>query len=159
MHPQTQANRLAALVQQKAHFPRYELALPLVTVKRSTLDSLKKKDIFILGVKALECILVKDAIICANVALIMQKDRYYFRIISIVSKKIKANENSKYKTVLCVLGSLKSRTLRTGDLIDVSQFELKSVTVIYENKTIAKGTLVNVEGKLAVQIDKVEKDE
>jgi len=159
MHGETQANRLAALMQKKAHFPSYELALPLVTVKSSTLARRKVKDIILLGLEQLECVLVKDGRVCANLSLTIKNGRYYLKIEKNDSEMILTTDSHKYETLLCVLGTLKSRTLEVGHLIELSELDLEKVTVIQKDKKIAEGTLINVEGKLAVQLDKVEKYE
>jgi len=159
MHGETQANRLAALMQKKAHLPSYELALPLVTVKRSTLARLKVKDIFLFGLEQLECVLVKDGCICATVVLTIENGRYYLKIEKNDSETILTSDGYKYETLLCILGTLKSRTLEVGHQIEMSQIKLDKVTVIHKDKKIAEGTLINVEGELAVQMDKVERYE
>jgi len=159
MHGETQANRLAALMQKKAHFSSYELALPLITVKSSAIDRLKVKDILLLGLEQLECILVKDGRIYANLALTIDNSRYYLKIEKNDSEIMLTSDSHKYETLLCILGTLKSRTLEVGHLIELSQFDFKKVTVIQKDKKISEGTLVNVEGELAIQMDKVERYE
>jgi len=161
MHGETQANRLAELMQKKAHFPSYELALPLVTVKSSTLLSLKVHDVFLLGLEQLECVLLKDGLVCAKLALTVENGRHYLKIEKnneiIVSEPSQKHERVLFR--LGTLGTVKSRTLEVGHLIVLSQIDLEKVTVIQKDKKIAEGTLINVEGKLAVQLDKVEKYE
>ncbi len=159
MHGETQANRLAALMQKKAQLPSYELALPLIQVKRSTVARLKVKDIFLFGLKQLVCILVKDGRICAHVTVSIENGRYYLKIEKNDSEMILTSDSHKYETLLCILGTLKSRTLEVGHLIEMSQIKLEKVTVIQKDKKIAEGTLINVEGELAVQMDKVDRYE
>jgi len=159
MHGETQANRLAALMHKKGNFPSYELALPLVTVKSSDLGNLSVDDIFLLGVKHLECILLKEGVLCAKVVLSKEKNRHYFKIEKNYNECLDSSSGRKYENVLFSLGMLKSRTLEVGHLIDISQLALEKITVIHKEKKIAEGSLINIEGELAVQMDKVDKHE
>ena len=159
MHREKQANRLVTLMQQKAHLPSYELALPLVTVKSSAIARLKVKDIFLLGLTHFEAILLKDAQVYADVILSIKNGRHYLKIEKNDTHKVDTKQSQKYEKLLFSLGMVKSRTLDVGHLIDISQLKLHKVTVIQNDKKIAEGTLINVEGVLAVQMDKVEKYE
>lgn len=157
MHGETQANRLASLMQQKGHTPSYEFALPLVTVQRSDIKKLSTDDVFLLGVKVLEGMLIKEHFLCAKVVLYQENNRYFLEIKERKSRTIAYN-SKKYEKLLFVLGTLNSRSLDIGHTIDISSLSFKEISVIHKKKKIAEASLVSVDGELAVKIDKVEKN-
>jgi len=75
MHGESQANRLASLMQKHHTVPSYELALPLVTVRSSSLDTLKVDDVLLVKQKKLECILLNNDIIYAEIILTKETNR------------------------------------------------------------------------------------
>lgn len=155
MHGETQANRLSELMQKKGTLPSYELALPLVTVRSSELEKLASEDVLILGLKRLQCVLLNKDTICANVILVKQDNRHTMQIVNIENENIKSNENKKYKNIKLSFGMVCSRTLTLGHKIDISQINLELVALIHRDKKIATASLINVNGEIAVKIDKV----
>ena len=68
-----------------------------------------------------------------------------------------SNNSKKYQALKFSLGKLQSRKLDIGYRIDITARPLQDVTVMVEENIYATGYLVNVDGELAVKIDKVEK--
>lgn len=158
MNAETQANRLATLMAKKGHLPSYELALPLVTVRHSQLKKLAVGDVFLLGFAHLECLMIKDNMIRATVQLERNQNRYCFRIIKLQEEMMLTRERKKYESVRFVLCSIQSRTLALDHTVDILASQLETIKILVNDKKVAEASLVNVEGELAVQIDKVEKD-
>ena len=154
----SQALRLAQMMQNKVTtYPSYELALPLVEVGRAKLKNLSVDDVLLLGLNDLEFVLIDNENICARVVVEMIGESCYLEIINIDKHSIKPNDSKKYQTLKVSLGELQSRKLDIGYRIDITQRSLQNVTVRIEENNYARGFLTNVDGMLAVKIDKVEK--
>lgn len=153
-----QALRLAQMMQSKVTaYPSYELALPLVELGRSKLKKLVEDDVVLLSFETLEFVLMENEDICANLVFKMIDERAYLEIVNIDKESVKSNYSKKYQTLKISLGTLQSRKLDVGYRIDITQRPLEDVTVIVEGNKYASGSLVNINGELAVKIDKVEK--
>lgn len=156
MKSENQALRLAQMMQDKvAIYPSYELAFPLVEVGHSKLKKLSVDDVLLLGVDDLVFLLIKHESICAKMVLKMVGESCYLEIINIDKEPIKSNNSKKYETLKISFGKFQSRKLDVGYRIDITKKPLENITVNVEGNKYASGTLVNVNGELAVKIDKV----
>ena len=157
MKRENQALRLAQMMQNKVTtYPSYELALPLVEVGRSKLKKLSTDSVVLLGLHDLSFVLIENENICAKLAVEMIEDRCYLEIVNIDKQPVIVNDSKKYQLIKISFGKLQSRKLDIGYRIDVTQRSLKDVTVILEGNKYASGSLVNVDGELALKIEKVE---
>ena len=159
MNGETQANRLAQLMQKKGYLPSYALALPLVSIRSSSLKKLESGDILLLGLNSLECVLIDDNKVCANVVLMKQNNRHGMQIIKIDNETLKSTDSKKYEEIKLIFGKVQCRTLTVGHMIDIAQVNLEKVTLVSQERKIATASLINVEGEIAVKIDKVGKDD
>lgn len=157
MNGKTQANRLSELMQKKGHLPSYELALPLVTVRSSSLKKLASEDVLLLGLNCLECVLIHNDTICANVVLIKQNNRYVLEVLEL-KEAVKYYDNKKYENIKISFGMIQSRIVSMGHTIDIAQTDIEKVALLLNEKKIATASLINVDGEIAVKIDKVEKN-
>lgn len=157
MHGETQANRLAQLIQKQGNLPHYELALPLVTVRSSSLKKLDVNSVLLLGLSDLECVLMDENLICATVILIKLPYGYAMQVLDVEKEPIVQHDNKKSEMIKLSFGKIQSRTLDIGHTINVSQVNLEKVTLVYKEK-IATASLINVDGEIAVKIDKVEEN-
>ena len=157
MNGETQANRLAQLMQNKGHLPSYELALPLVTVRSSSVKKLASGDVLLLGLNSLECVLLDSGKICANVVLIKQQNRHGLKIVEVAKNPSIPSDSKKYEIFKLSFGMIQSRTLLVGHMIDIAQINLDEVALLLKEKKIATASLINVDDEIAVKIDKVEK--
>ena len=158
MHGETQANRLASLMQKHKSLPSYELALPLVTVQSSSLDNLEVDDILLLRLDVFECILLNNDILYANVIPVHEKRRVMIKVLDMVNRKVSKTQRKEHEVLKLSFGTVQSRILEVGHTVDVSHMDLETVSLMRKKKKIATASLVNVDGKMAVQIDKVEKN-
>ncbi len=158
MHGETQANRLASLMQKHKSLPSYELALPLVTVPSSSLETLSVGDVLLLKFDVFEGILLKSNVRYAKVILVREKRRVMMQIIDVTKRKIPQTQRKVHEVLTLVFGTVQSRILEVGHTIEVSPRDLETVFLMRKKKKIATASLVNVDGKMAVQIDKVEKN-
>ena len=158
MHGETQANRLASLMQKHKSLPSYELALPLVTVQSSSLDNLEVDDVLLLRLDVFECILLNNDILYANVIPVHEKRRVMIKVLDMVNRKVLKTQRKEHEVLKLSFGTVQSRILEVGHTVDVSQMDLETVSLMRKKKKIATASLVNVDGKMAVQIDKVEKN-
>ena len=155
MHGENQANRLASLIKKHHSVPTYELALPLVLVKSSRLDALKKDDILLLKQKHLEYILLNNDTILAKATPMVVAHRYIIRITALVQSKLAKSQKHTHEVLKLSCGELCSRIIEVGHTIELAGIEMQSVTLVRKGKEIAKASLHNVHGEIAVQIDKV----
>ena len=158
MHGETQANRLASLMQKHKSLPSYELALPLVTVQSSSLDNLEVDDVLLLRLEVFECILLNNDILYANVIPVHEKRRVMIKVLDMVNRKVLKTQRKEHEVLKLSFGTVQSRILEAGHMIDVSHMDLETVSLMRKKKKIATASLVNVDGKIAVKIDKVEKN-
>ncbi len=155
MRGETQAVHLAKMMKNHKLYPEYELALPLIQVKKNSLKRLSKTEIFLLGFENLDMILLEEGRICANVAINEAKNSRKIQIIQCIKDTLIQCDNKKYETVKISFGMIQSRKLEVAHTIGVTSLNLQKVTIFVDDKPIAKGSLVNVDEEIAVQIDEV----
>ena len=155
MRGETQALHLEKMMQKHNLYPEYELALSPIEVKKNVLKKLVSGDLFLLGLDSLEMILLEEENISANVLLNKSGESSKIKITHL-HKNVSVQTNSKkYEIVKFSFGMLQSRTLEVGHQIETAQLNLKEVSVYVDGENIAKGSLVNVDKEIAVQIDEV----
>ncbi len=158
MKHENQALRLAQMIQNRVTaYPSYELALPLVEIGHSKLKKLSVDDVVLLGCDDLIFVLIENENICAELEIKVTGESCCLKIINIDKHPIVSNNSKKYQALKFSLGKLQSRKLDIGYRIDITARPLQDVTVMVEENIYATGYLVNVDGELAVKIDKVEK--
>ncbi len=157
MRGETQAIHLAKIMQKHKLYPEYELILPFVQVKKNSLKRLSSGDVLLVGLDCLKMALLEEGTVCANVVIDKSENSRKLRIIQLSSGMIKEADNKKYEIVKISFGIIQSRTLEIGHKIGLTSLNLKEITLVVEGKNIAKGSLVNVDEEIAVQIDEVRK--
>jgi ribosomal protein L17 len=155
MHGESQATRLASLMQKHHTLPSYELALPLVTVLSSRLDSLKIEDILLLKQKRFTCILINNDTIFAEMILAKEHNRYVMKVVDLAKRKMPKTRRKLHDVLKLSFGNVYCSALQIGEVIEVSHIDLLRVQLVRKNKNIAEAFLLNVDGELALQIDKV----
>ncbi len=157
MRGETQALHLEKMMQKHKLYPEYELALPPIQVKKNSLQKLSKGDILLLGLDRLEMILLEEGNISANVVLNESENGSKIKIIKLNRSATEQPNSKKYEIVEFSFGVIQSRTLEVGHQIETTQLNLQEVLLHVNGKNIAKGSLVNVDEEIAVQIDEVRK--
>lgn len=156
MEDNNQALRLAQMMLKKVKtYQSYELALPLVEVGRSKLKKLSVDDVLLLGLDELSFVLIENEKICAHLTFIMRDEYVDLEVLNTAIYPIQGINSKKYQTVIISFGKLQSRKPYVGHKIDISYRSLQEVELVVEGNKYASGTLVNVNGELAVKIDKV----
>ena len=155
MHGETQANRLASLMQNHKSVPSYELSLPLVTVRSSSLASLKAEEVLLIKQKKLECILLNNDTIVADVIVEKSQNRYVLKVRSLHKRKLPETQRKAHEVLKLSFGEVQSRILEVGHTIELTQIDLHKVILMRKNKIIAEASLITVDEEIAVQIDKV----
>ena len=155
MKAETQALHLEKMMQKHRLYPEYELALAPIQVKKNALKKLVIGDLFLLGLDSLEMILLEEDNISANVLLNKSGESSKIKIIYFHKDASVQTNSKKYKIVKFSFGMLQSRTLEVGHQIETAQLNLKKVSLYVDGENIAKGSLVNVDEEIAVQIDEV----
>lgn len=155
MRGETQALHLEKMMQKHTLYPEYELAFPPIQVKRNSLQKLSKGDILLLGLDSLEMILLEEENISASVVLNESGNGSKIKIIKLNKSTIEQYNSKKYETINISFGMIQSRTLEVGHQIETTQLNLQEVLLHVDGKNIAKGSLVNVDEEIAVQIDEV----
>lgn len=155
MKAETQALHLEKMMQKHKLYPEYELALSPIQVKRSSLKKLSKGDILLLGLDTLEMILVEEGGICASVVMTENENSNTIKIIELIKDTLKQANSKKYEVVEFSFGVIQSRIVEVGHQIETAQLNLEEVSLYVNGKNIAKGSLVNVDEEIAIQIDEV----
>ena len=153
---ETQAVRLAKMVQRHGTHKSYLLALPLVTVQSDTLKKLSVGDVFLLGLESLELILIDKETIYARVVLKKLRSKHYLELIELKEEQSTSSKRKKHVNLCFSCGEVKIQTLKVGHTIEMTQVDLAHINVVLENKNIAVGSLISVDNEIAVKIDKVE---
>ncbi len=155
MKHETQALHLAKMMQKHTRYPMYELTLPLITVRSNKLKKLSVDDVLLTGFDRLEFLLIDRDTICANMQLKPMENTHGAEIVYLTEDTIKQSNSKKYKTLKILFGTVQSKALEIGSTIDITHINLEKVTILSEGKTIAEGSLVNVDEEIAIQIKKV----
>lgn len=155
MKSETQAQRLAEMVQDRMHYPAYQLALPLAEVRRSKLKKLRVDDVLLTGFDTLECVLIEGRTICAKTVVRYAGNTPRVEIVQLSEDTVGDAGNEKYSMLQCSFGTVKSKVLALKHTIDIAHIDLEQVSLNSEGKMIAQGILVNVDEEIAIQIKKV----
>ena len=155
MKRETQAQRLAEMVQDQMHYPAYQLAFPLVKVHRSKLKKLSIDDLFLTGFETLEFVLIEGKRVCARTVFADSGSTPKIEIVDLSEDAIEDLGNKKYSILQFSFGTVKSKVLALKHTIDIAHIDLQQVSINSEGKTIAQGILVNVDEEIAIQIKKV----
>ena len=154
MRGETQAVHLAKIMQKQKHHPEYELALPLVKIKKSSIKKIMQGDVVLLGFTTMDMILLLEEKVCAHVILVQENKSRKIEII-LADEHVYTNDNKKYEILKCSFGIVQSRKIEVGHKIDISSLSMSEVSLTVKNKTIALGSLVNVDDEIAIQIKEV----
>jgi len=155
MKAETQALHLEKMMQKHTLYPEYELALAPIQVKKNALKKIVSGDLFLLGLDNLEMILLEEENISANVLLKKSGESNKIKITHLYKNASVQTNSKKYEIVKFSFGMIQSRILEVGHQIETAQLNLKDVSVYVDGENIAKGSLVNVDEEIAVQIDEV----
>lgn len=155
MKDETQSLQLTDMVVKRKLYPEYELFLPSILVKNSSLKKLSKGDIFLLGDNCLNIKLVKDENFFANLKIEQHETKLSVEILTIEKYAPLVNDSKKYETIKLSFGFLQSRVFEVGYKINIASIDLGKVDLMIKNKTIAKGKLVSVDEEIAVEVTKV----
>ena len=152
---ETQALRLAQMVQKHATHKSYELALPLVEVRSDKLKKLSVGDVFLLGLDSLALILIDGETIYASVVLKKLRSNHYLELIEVKKEQVDKAKHKKFVKLRFSCGEVKIQTLKVGHSIEMAQIDLENINLVLENKQLAVGSLISVDDEIAVKIDKV----
>lgn len=154
MKNETQAVRLANMMQRQPLCPKYELALPLIQIKKSALKKLSEGDVLLLGFENLEMILMEGQKNIAEVRLERTRQNS-IEIVSLNKEIQNQMGEKKYKLLKCSFGFVQSRKIEVGHKISISSLNLEAVELFSGETCVAQGFLVNVDEEIAIQIKKV----
>lgn len=155
MKSETQAFHLAKMMQDHTHYPKYELALPLVSIRSKNLKKLSLDDVLLLGLNVLEFVLMDAESMCANVVLKDMENIHELEIVHLDEDTVYPVDSKKYDTLRLSFGTVQSKVLEVGETIDITHIDLGYVTLLSENKKLAEGSLINVDNEIAIKIEKV----
>ncbi|MBD3789658.1 MAG: hypothetical protein IE885_04730 [Campylobacterales bacterium] len=156
MKSETQASKLARLMQDRSKYPEYELALPLFGVRKSALKKLALNDVLLLGLGTLELVLIENERIKAA-ARVEKGQPNTLKIIYLSKDTLQQVPDQKYKIVKCSFGKLPCKKLEIGHTCNIAMLNLQEVELFVEGNKLAAGSLVNVDEEIAIQISKVKK--
>jgi flagellar motor switch/type III secretory pathway protein FliN len=155
MKSETQALHLTRMMQKHALYPSYDLAFPPMMVRSKSLKKLSVDDVLLIGLDTLELVLIDGDTICGNVLLKQRGNTLGTEIVSLAEDTVKQSNSKKYKTLKVLFCRVQSKVLELGSTIDTNCIDLEKVSLSVEGRTIAEGSLVNVDEEIAIQIKKV----
>jgi len=155
MKGETQAVLLEQMMQNKKVQTSYELILPLFMLSQSSISVLTKGDILLIGLDSLEMIIHANDNSYAKVEVIVNEKMQEIQIISMHERRASSTLNSKYKVLKCVLSTINIKSFEVGSTYAISNIDFEQVTLFVDNYKTAEGKLVEVEGKVAIEIKKV----
>jgi hypothetical protein len=155
MKRETQALHLAKMMQDHIKGPSYEFALPLVMVSNKKLKKLSLDNVLLTGFDRLDCILINEDEICADLQLKKVNNLYNSEIVDLQRRPIKQTDSKKYEILKFSFGRVHSRVLEPGQMIDITHIDLGSVSLVLNDQIIAEGSLVNVDDEIAIKIKRV----
>ncbi|MFT7880640.1 MAG: FliM/FliN family flagellar motor switch protein [Sulfurimonas sp.] len=154
MRGETQANRLEMMMHKHHIHPSYTLSLPPFEVKKSLLKSLKEGDILLLGLDQLVFVLSDTMGIRAEVMIEQYHSVDRLKIISL-GKDTRQKASKKYQRVLVTCGEVQSRKLEVGHVIGTMDLNFDELAIVVGEKKIAEGSLVKVDEKIALQVERL----
>ncbi len=157
MKGETQAVHLEKMMQEHKLYPEYELTLPPFFVKSKVLKKLSVDDVLLLGLNALDFILMSNGKICAKVEFLEEDNSQKIKIIYLEKDSLKQLNTKKYEKVKCLFSILQVRELKVGQKLSIEQLDLQDVKLFVNDVYIAVGTLIEVDDEIAIQIKKVKK--
>ena len=155
MKRETQAFRLASLVRRHIQYPTYELVLPHVLIQSKKLKKLSRGHVVLTGFNRLGLLLVDGEKICANVQLKKMDNIFGAEIVQLAENTIEQCDSKKYENIKISFGSVESKELEIGQMIDIAEIDLGKVTLVSKDRTVAEGSLVIVDKEIAIAIEKV----
>lgn len=155
MKGETQAVHLEKMMQKHTLYPEYELTLPLFLVKSKVLKKLLVDDVLLLGLNALEFILISSGQTCAKVELLEDENSQKIKIVYLEKDTLKQEDTKKYEIIKCLFSTLQIRELEVGRKISIEQLDLREVKLFLKDEIIAEGRLVKVDDEIAIVIKKV----
>ncbi|MDQ7046773.1 MAG: hypothetical protein Q9M39_03835 [Sulfurovum sp.] len=155
MERETQVFHLARMMQKYSQKPQYELALPFVKIRKSVFEKLSVNDVLLLDMKVLTFILLKNDVLCANLALQHVESSEVIVIIEVKSKTKISKKSTKYKIIKPSLGTCDIKSLEVGKHLSWTPFDLEKIILLCDEKKLAEGSLVRVDNKLALKVDRL----
>ena len=155
MRAERQSLHLQKMMQKHKRCPEYQLILPAIALKRKKLHSLCRDDVLLLEMERLELLLMQDAQICAEVRLTLTGDTLRLKIERLHETALDQTDSKKYENILCTFGPVQSRVLEAGHIIEIPALNMQALTLATLTDEVAKGRLVTVDEKLAIQITEV----
>lgn len=155
MKSETQAVRLARLVQRHIQSTKYELVLPSVIIQSKKLKKLSRGDLLLTGFDRLDLLLMDGEKTCANAQLKKRDKRYSTEIVDLAIETEKQSYSKKYKKLIISFGKVQSNVLEPGQAIDITHLDMERVTLVSKGKRVAEGSLVSVDKEIAIEIEKV----
>ncbi|NOR56550.1 MAG: hypothetical protein GQ531_10110 [Sulfurovum sp.] len=154
---ETQVDRLTQMMQKQRFIPSYEVLLPLVSLSSKAYGDLALNDVLMLGLEKLELLLVKEGMIYAKAKLLKFGTVLELEIVELSEKPINPSDSKKYEVLKLSFGFVQCKVLEKDSRLRAEQINFKEVSLILKDIKIAEATLVLVDEKIALHIDKVEK--
>jgi len=155
MHAESQANRLEFLMQKHSSVSKYEIALLFSVIESTSLSELKIGDIIVTRQKFFECVILNKNKIIAKTILVKSNNEYGMKIITLLKRKIPKTQRKAHEVIKFTFGEVYSSKLKVGHTVELSTIDISKVTLMHDSKKVAKASLCNIQGEIAVKIDKV----
>lgn len=152
MERKTQAERLKEMMKRHHHIRSYECSLPLMVLRKTKLEKLRVGDLLLTGCKTLELLLQdeKDIYMTAHFDSLQKVE-----IVGTTAVFRKESIEEKDTVVKFSFGTLPLEELQKGSRVDLSALNLDKMILKVDKRAVAQGHLVNVNGTIAVAIDKI----
>ena len=154
--PEVQARRLIEMMRHTVPSSRVEVCLHPQVMKRSVAKSLSEGDILALPIKKMKVILLDDTGNVMAQGLYGLLDNTPSVLIEESKKSIKESINSKkYKSLKISLGEISGESLEPGKIISLRRDDKYEAALYRDKKLFAYADLVQIDGCIALQIQKV----
>jgi len=152
MKVETQASRLERMMRKHRIVETYRLTLPPVALKRKDIKMLEPGDVLLLELGRLDLLLVQKNEIKAYLELSSDQCKYVARL----AKEKREIHTKKYELLYPSFDTVNIPQVTEGTVLELPKIDLYKVALQKADETtIAEGMLVESEGMIAIEIEKV----
>jgi len=152
MHKRRQEEQLIHIVQRYNQREVYTLELPTLKIEPEAFKSIVLGEVLLLDMKRFKAFLTKDEKIVAILFLVYEAPHYLLRVKKIYHPPLLAKTSTKYQLLRCSLGEYPIEEVTSHTSINSRLLKIEEITLKVENTPVAKGVLVNVEGRMGIEI-------
>jgi len=156
MKIETQVLQLEKLM-QTCHYDEYEVCFYPFYLKKSAFKKLSINEVLLLDVSSLEVQLLSKYNGCAKAKLLFNHEKIGIQIIEPIETVTEIHQAKKYLPIKIVWGKVFTQILKKEYRIENIQLHQEDVLLYYKECLFARGRLVSIADKIAIEIKEVKK--